>query len=64
MKAPPGTDIRAGDHVTLPSGEVAVVTGPPERPVNPFTGWAPFIAFRLATPGATPSRVEGDNPLG
>lgn len=64
VQGPPNGDVKAGDHITLPSGEVGIVTKPPERPVNPFTGWSPFIQFNLATPGKKPARQPGDNPLG
>ena len=55
VAAPPGVDIRHNDRVVLPNGDVAVVIKPPERPVNPFTGWTPFIRFTLANAGYTPS---------
>lgn len=55
VEAPPETDIRVTDNVQLPNGVVAMVVQPPERPVNPFTGWCPFVKFTLATPGYRPS---------
>lgn len=65
IQAPPDRDIvKAGDFIELPSGELGVVTTTPDRPVNPFTGWAPYIRFTIANPGAEHHRVPGDNPLG
>ena len=54
--APPDSDIRHEDMVQLPNGDKAMVVKPPERPVNPFTGWTPFIRFTLAAPGHTPAQ--------
>lgn len=51
VEAPPDSDVKVLDRITLPSGEEGIVIQPPERPRNPFTGWTPFITFRMATPG-------------
>lgn len=55
VEAPPESDVKVTDRVILPSGEPALVVQPPERPVNPFTGWCPFLKFTLASPGYVPS---------
>lgn len=53
VHAPPETDVKATDKIRLPNGDTAIVIKPPKRPVNPFTGWAPFVQFTLAAPGYT-----------
>lgn len=57
VTAPPGADIQHNDRVRLPNGDMAIVVKPPERPVNPFTGWQPFTRFTLANAGYSPSTV-------
>ncbi|WP_155291662.1 hypothetical protein [Rhodococcoides fascians] len=47
VNAPADSDIRKTDRVKLPNGMVATITSDIERPVNPFTNWAPFIHFTL-----------------
>lgn len=54
VEAPPDSDVKVLDRILLPSGEEGLVIQPPERPRNPFTGWTPYITFRMATPGYTP----------
>lgn len=51
VEAHPDADIQAGDRVELPNGDRALVITPPERPMNPFTGWRPYCKFTLASPG-------------
>lgn len=56
VQAPPDTKLKVTDKIRLPNGTIGVVTQPPEKPVNPFTGWAPFVRFTMASPGYTPAR--------
>lgn len=55
VEAPPDSDVHVLDRIQLPNGVVAMVVQPPERPVNQFTGWCPFVKFTLASPGYLPS---------
>lgn len=56
VQAPADSDVQVNDEITLPNGERGRVTEPPTRPVNPFTGWSPFIQFTIATPGYSPTQ--------
>lgn len=56
VSAPPESDVRVSDEIRLPNGDKGIIVQPPTRPVNPFTGWTPFLTFVLATPGYTPER--------
>ena len=48
VTAPPDSDVKPNDRVRFPDGETGRLTGDPVAPVNPFTGWAPFIKFRVS----------------
>lgn len=47
LHAPPGTDVRSSDAVTIPDGTVWSVWGTPVDYASPFTGWRPGLQVRL-----------------
>lgn len=47
LYAPPGSDIRSSDTVTLPDGTEWGVWGIPSEYASPFTGWRPGLQVRL-----------------
>jgi len=47
VRAPAGSDVLKSDWVQLPNGLIVAVISEPNSPVNPFTGWAPFIHFEV-----------------
>lgn len=47
LYAPPGSDIRSSDTVTLPDTTVWSVWGYPAEYASPFTGWRPGLQVRL-----------------
>lgn len=47
LYAPPGSDVRSSDTVTVPDGTEWAVWGIPAEYASPFTGWRPGLQVRL-----------------
>ncbi|MGW5267252.1 hypothetical protein ACWEQ4_01245 [Rhodococcus sp. NPDC003994] len=47
VRCPAGDDVRRGDRIRFPDGQIGKVVSLPATARNPFTGWVPHQTFTV-----------------